>query len=73
MDADYVDDLVLLGNTPIQAEFLLYSLEQAASGIGLQVKTDKTEYMCFNQKGDGFFVLMAYQLFLGYLMPKPFS
>ena len=21
----------------------------------------------------GFFVLMAYQLFLGYLMPKPFS
>ena len=48
MDADYADDIVLLANTPT----LLHSLEQAAAGIGLHVNTDKTEYMCFNQRGD---------------------
>ena len=35
-DADYADDIALLANTPAQAETLLHSLEQAASGIGLQ-------------------------------------
>ena len=30
---------------------MLYSLEQAAGSIGLHVNADKTEYMCFNQKG----------------------
>ena len=30
----------------------MYSLERAAAGIGLYVNADKTEYMCFNQKGD---------------------
>ena len=30
MDADYVDEIVLLANTPSQAETLLHSLEQAA-------------------------------------------
>ena len=44
--------LVLLGNTPNQAETLLHSLEQAAAGIGLHVNAHKTEYMCFNQAGD---------------------
>ena len=43
---------VLLANSPIQAESLLHSLEWAAGGIGLYVNTDKTEYMCFNQRGD---------------------
>ena len=52
MDADYADDIALLANTPAQAETLLHSLEQAASGIGLHVNTNKTEYMCFNQRGD---------------------
>ena len=52
MDADYTDDIVLLANTPTQAESLLHSLEQAAAGIGFHVNTDKTEYMCFNQTGD---------------------
>ena len=47
-DADYVDDIALLANTPAQAETLLHSLERAAAGIGLH----KTEYMCFNQTGD---------------------
>ena len=46
------DDITLLANTPSQAETLLHSLEQAATGIGLHVNADKIEYMCFNQTGD---------------------
>ena len=41
-----------LVNTLTQAKFLLHSLEQAASGIGLHVNANKTEYMCFNKKGN---------------------
>ena len=48
MDADYADDIVLLGNTPTQAKSPLHSLERAAGGIGLLVNADKTEYICFN-------------------------
>ena len=51
-DADYADDIVLLANTPNQAETLLHSLERAAAGIELHVNAHKTEFMCFNQKGD---------------------
>ncbi len=51
-DADYADDIVLQANTPAQAESLQQSLERAAAGIGLHVNADKTEYMCFNQRGD---------------------
>ena len=51
-DADYADDIVILANTPNQAETLLHSLERAAAGIGLHVNAHKTEYMCFNQTGD---------------------
>ena len=51
-DADYADDIALLANTPIQAESLLHSLERVAGGIGLNGNIDKTEYMCFNQRGD---------------------
>ena len=51
-DADYADDIVILANTPDQAETLLHSLEQAAASIGLYVNAHKTEYMCFNQTGD---------------------
>ena len=51
-DADYADDIALQVNTPAQAKTLLHSLEQAAAGIGLHVKADKTEYLWFNQKGD---------------------
>ena len=49
-DADYADDIALLANTLTQAESLLHSLEQRAGGICLHVNTDKTEFMCFNQK-----------------------
>ena len=51
-DADHADDIVILANTPNQAEALLHSLERAAAGIGLHVNAHKTEYMCFNQAGD---------------------
>ena len=53
-DADYTDDLALLGNTPAQAETLLHCLERAAGCIGLHINADKTEYMCFNQRDDIF-------------------
>ena len=43
-DADYVDDIALLANTPNQAETLLHSLERAAAGIGLHVNAHKTEW-----------------------------
>ena len=35
-----------------QAKTLLHSLERAAAGIGLHINVHKTEFMCFNQKGD---------------------
>ena len=54
MDSDYADDIALQANTLTQAESLLHSLEQAAGGTGLHVYADKTEYMCFNQRGDIF-------------------
>ena len=50
-DADYTEDIVLLANTFAQAETLLHSLERAAPDIGLHINADKTEYMCFNQRG----------------------
>ena len=31
---------------------MLHSLQRAAGSIGLHVNADKTEYMCFNQRGD---------------------
>ena len=52
MDADYADDIAFLANTPVQAESMLHSLEQASGGIGLYGNTDKSEYMYFNQSGD---------------------
>ena len=44
MDADYVDEIALLANTPTQAKSLLHSLKQAAGGIGLHINVDKIEY-----------------------------
>ena len=51
-NTDFADDIVLLANTPVQAETLLHSLEWAAGGMGFHINTDKTEYICFNQRGD---------------------
>ena len=50
--ADYADGIVILANTPNQAETLLHSLERAAAGIGLHVNAHKTEYICYNQTGN---------------------
>ena len=52
MDTEYTDDIALLANTPVQVESRLHSLEQAAGSISLHVNADKTEYICFNQRGD---------------------
>ena len=51
-DEDYAEDIALLANTPAKAEIRLHSLEGASVGIGLHVNAPKTEYMCFNQRGD---------------------
>ena len=51
-DADYANDIAILGNTPAQAETLLHSLELYTAGIGLYVSAHKTEYMSFNQTGN---------------------
>ena len=51
-DTDYADDIVILANTPDQAETLLHSVERAAANIGLYVNAHKTEYMCYNQTRD---------------------
>ena len=50
-DADYVDDLEFLANTPAQAKPLLHSLEKAAGRISLYMNANKTESMCFKQRG----------------------
>ena len=52
MDGDNTDDIALLANTLSQTETLLHSLEWAATNIGLHINAHKTEYMCFNQRGD---------------------
>ena len=51
-DRDYADDTSLLANTLTQADSLLPSLKRAAGGIGLHVNAEKTDYMCFYQRGD---------------------
>ena len=48
---NYADDIVLVANTPTQAETLLHSLERASADIGLHINAHK-EHMCFNQRGD---------------------
>ena len=51
-DAKHADDIALLANTPTETQTLQHSLERAAAGIGIHVDADKTEYLCFNKKGD---------------------
>ena len=51
-DADYADDMAHLAKTPAQAETQLLSLERTPTGIGSHVNVNKTEFMCFNQRGD---------------------
>ena len=51
-DANYADDITLLANSPTQTKTLLHSQERTTGDIGPHVNADKTEYMCFNQRGD---------------------
>ena len=51
-DANYANDIAILASTPAQAEALLLSLERTAGGIGFHVNAHKTDYMCFNKRGD---------------------
>ena len=51
-DMDYAGDIALLAITPAQAQSQLHSQERAAGGIRLHMNADKTEFMCFNQRGD---------------------
>ena len=48
-DADYTDDLVFLVSTPVSAKSLLHNLEQTATGIGLYMNSNNTEFMLFKQ------------------------
>ena len=47
IDADYADDLELLINTPVQAEYLLNNLNHAAGSIAFHMNANKAEHMCF--------------------------
>ena len=49
---DNTDDIALQANSPAQAESLQLSSEGEVGGLGLHISADKTEYMCFNQRGD---------------------
>ena len=44
-DADYVDDLALLTNTPAQAESLMHSLKQAAGSISFHVNANEAVHV----------------------------
>ena len=52
MASSYADDIARLVNTPAQAESQLHILKRAAGGIGLHVNAEKTECICFNQRGN---------------------
>ena len=41
------DDLALLTKTPVEAEYWLHNLAQAAGNIGLYVTSDNIEFMRF--------------------------
>ena len=47
----YAEYQTLLANAPAQAESLLHSPELVAGDISLCMNANKTEYMCFKQKG----------------------
>ena len=57
-DVDYADDIALEVNTPARDESILYSLEKAATGIGLHVNEEKRKYMSLIQnQGENIFTI----------------
>ena len=51
-DIDYVDDIALTSNILKDANALLLKIELAAKEIGLNINTDKTEYINLNQNNN---------------------
>ena len=51
-DTDYADDIAVTSNTLKDANNLLLKIEIAAKDIGLNINTDKTEYINFNQRNN---------------------
>ena len=49
-NGNYADDIEQIHPPKPNRSYIF--LEQTAGGIGLHVNADKTEYMCFNQRGD---------------------
>ena len=51
-DADYADDIVLLANTPIPTKTIYIVSNEQLLALASMSTQKKTEYMCFNQRGD---------------------
>ena len=51
-DIDYADDIAVTSNTLKDANTILLKIELAAKEIGLNINTDKTEYINFNQNNN---------------------
>ena len=50
-DADYANDLALLVKTTAQAESQLHCLKQEVRGIGFDLNSVKTAFMCVKEDG----------------------
>ena len=51
MDADYVDQQIHHTNTPAQAEFLQYTLKQAAIIMSFDISSDKIRFIRLRLNG----------------------
>ena len=51
-DIDYADDITVTSNTLHKANTLLLKIVLAAKEIGLNINTDKTKYINFNQNNN---------------------
>ena len=53
-DKDFAEDIALISDNLDKAQSLLERVENAATEVGLQISTSKTEYMAYNlrQQGD---------------------
>ena len=51
-DIDYADDIAVTSNNLKYTNTLLLKIELAAKEIGLNINTDKTEYINFNQNNN---------------------
>ena len=68
MDADYIDVIALLANTPNQTKSLLHNLELAARGISHHVNADKTKYI--SSLNGGFLKLLCQFYYMDAILNK---